>query len=72
MKALFFVRSGDVNEAEYLISTGQNGAYWSNRAYSDAGILYAQDFFFDVLSTYSSYQYNNERWYGRPLRCLVR
>ncbi len=66
---LFFVRGGNINPDSItkFLNAGQNGFYWSSRAYSDTTNAYYLLFGSSSVSPSDIYV----RYFGRSLRCLI-
>ncbi len=64
--ALFFVRSGNINNAS-LGASGNNASYWSSSAYIGNN-AYALNF----NATFVNPVYAYDRYYGRSIRCVAR
>ncbi len=70
----YFVRSDAIYSWGGVSSySGVNAVYWSDRTYLDMNFQQSYLFNFVALGVYPSYHTNNlDRFYGFPLRCLVR
>ncbi len=67
----FFVRGGYVNSSNTtgkFLNVNSEGVYWSSRA---VGSSYAYYFSFGSSSVWPSNYGDNNRFIGRPLRCLI-
>ncbi len=68
--SLFFVRSGSVHYNGYTLWSGHDAYLWSSRAYTNAGFQSSFVLLFNASGVGPSY--SNYRFWGFPLRCLVR
>ena len=71
LSPLFFVRGGWIypDYTDKFRVAGQNGYYWSSRAYSSSD--YAYYLYFNSSYVYPSGYYSRNRYNGLPLRCLI-
>ena len=69
LSPLFFVRGGWIypDYTDKFRVAGQNGYYWSSRAYSSSDYAYYLNF----GSSYVNPSRNFDRYYGYSLRCLI-
>ncbi len=66
----FFVRSGPIYYGGHTGTSGINGFGWPSRAYTNAYLQYGFNFLFNATDVSPSNY--NARYWGFPLRCLVR
>lgn len=67
---MLFVQSGRSRYAGYIDSMGSESYFWTSRAYDNSGVQLSFALAFAAPDIHTST--NGSRWYGHPLRCLVR